>query len=103
RIPPLLVGVFRGAESGFHPNQVAGTLLYALPRMLALAAAGLRVRPLPRWVWPLLPAAALVLAVMVLTQSRAALLGLAASLVVMGFAPWRWGRIALVGLAVAGA
>ncbi len=100
QIPPLLVGIFRGAESGFHPNQVAGTLLYALPLMLTLVVAGLRVRRLPRWIWLLLPAAALVLAVMVLTQSRAALLGLAASLAVMALVPWRWGRILLTALAV---
>lgn len=36
RIPSPLIGVFNGADSGFHPNQVAGTLLYVLPLMIAL-------------------------------------------------------------------
>ncbi|MCC6167816.1 MAG: hypothetical protein IT329_11355, partial [Caldilineaceae bacterium] len=99
RFPPLLVGVFRGAESGFHPNQVAGTLLYALPLMAALSVAGLR-RPRPRRLWLLLPATALVGGVLVLTQSRAALLGLAVSLLVMALLPWRWGRVTLLALGV---
>lgn len=99
RFPPLLVGVFRGAESGFHPNQVAGTLLYALPLMAALSVAGLR-RSGPRGRWLLLPATALVGGVLLLTQSRAALLGLAVSLLVMALLPWRWGRVALVGIGV---
>ncbi len=45
RIPAPLLGVFVGAESGFHPNQVAGTLLYVLPLLLALTAAS----PLRLW------------------------------------------------------
>lgn len=104
RIPPLLVGVFQGAESGFHPNQVAGTLLYALPLMAALVTTA-RPRedsrfgaPLPLWL--LLPATLLVGGVLLLTQSRAALLGLAVSLLVMALVPWRWGRVALVGIGV---
>ncbi len=96
RIPSPLVGVFQGAESGFHPNQVAGTLLYALPLMLALSGAGLRVRPRPRWFWLLLLATAVVFTVLVLTQSRAALLGLAVSVLFMMLVPWRWGRWLLV-------
>ncbi len=38
-IPSPLLGVFQGAESGFHPNQVAGTLLYAFPLLFAITAA----------------------------------------------------------------
>lgn len=95
-IPSPLVGIFQGAESGFHPNQVAGTLLYALPLMLALSAAGLWARPVPRRLRLLLPATFLVAAILVLTQSRAALLGLAASLLLMALIPWRWGRYALL-------
>ena len=37
-IPAPLKTVFVGAEGGFHPNQVAGTLLYAFPLMLAIVA-----------------------------------------------------------------
>lgn len=104
RFPPLLVGVFQGAEGGFHPNQVAGTLLYALPLMVALSVTGLRrLLPrgsMPRGLWLLLPATALVGGVLVLTQSRAALLGLAVSLLWMALVPWRWGRLALLGIGV---
>lgn len=101
RFPPLLVGMFRGAESGFHPNQVAGTLLSALPLMLALTVAGLRLPGRKGWTFRLPAAATLwVGSVLVLTQSRAALLGLAASLLVMALAPRRWGRMILVGLGI---
>jgi len=97
-IPAPLLNVFQGAESGFHPNQVAGTLLYALPLMLALSVNGLQRRPISPTLWLLLPASTLVFAVIVLTQSRSALLGLAVGLVYMALMPWRWGRVILVGL-----
>ncbi len=43
-IPKPLLGVFAGAEAGFSSNQLAGTLLYVLPLLVALTLAGLWAR-----------------------------------------------------------
>ena len=99
-IPSPLLGVFQGAESGFHPNQVAGTLLYAFPLLFAITAADaihrrrtLASRLVTWLVWVSTPVVGLAL---LLTQSRSALLGLIAGLAVMALLPWRRGRWALV-------
>ena len=97
RIPSPLVGVFAGAESGFHPNQVAGTLLHVLPLPLALGIAALYERR--RWLGlMLLGAAALMGLVLLLTQSRGGLMGLAAGMLAMGIAllPRLWMIVAIV-------
>lgn len=93
KIPSPLIGLFSGADSGFHPNQVAGTLLYVLPLMIALTVGGLQWS-FPRKVswWMLAGATALVLLVFFTTQSRGGFLGLAVGLVVMGLLPLKWGR-----------
>ena len=94
-IPSVLTGVFRGAESGFSPNQVAGSLLFFLPLALGLllyARASRFARP--RWL--LLACSAVMGFVLLLTQSRAALLGLACGLGVMFALPTRAGRRALL-------
>ena len=98
-IPAPLLGVFQGAESGFHPNQVAGTLLHAFPLLLAITAADaihrrrtLASRPVTWLVWVSTPAIGLAL---LLTQSRSALLGLVVGLAVMALIGKRWGRWAL--------
>ena len=104
-IPSPLLGVFQGAESGFHPNQVAGTLLYAFPLLLAITTADAIHRRrtlasrLVTWVvWVSTPVVGLAL---LLAQSRSALLGLIVGLAVMALLPWRRGRWALVvGVAV---
>lgn len=96
RIPPILRGVFAGAESGFSGNQVAGTLLYVLPLLYALvlyAPAGQRLRR-PAW-WIVACLAFYMSLVMVLTQSRGGLLGLGLGLLVVVLLPARWGRWAL--------
>lgn len=38
RLPGFILG-FQGAESGFHPNEVAGALIWVLPLMLTLSGA----------------------------------------------------------------
>jgi len=38
RLPKLIAGL-QGAESGFHPNEVAGALIWVLPVMLAVSVA----------------------------------------------------------------
>ena len=100
RIPAVLRGVFTGAESGFSGNQVAGALLYVLPLLYALALfapAGQRLRR-PAW-WLVALLALYMTGVLVLTQSRAGLLGFGVGMVVVLLLPVRWGRW---GLAVAG-
>jgi O-antigen ligase len=105
RIPSPLVGVFQGAESGFHPNQVAGTLLYALPLMIALSVywtRSLRRGPVSvrqRWLAAALGGCTLIVGgVLLLTQSRSGLMGLGVALTMLALWPRRWGRwLLLVG------
>lgn len=96
RIPSPLVGAFQGAESGFHPNQVAGTLLYVAPLLFAITVWSLVRR---RFTLPTLVIAAVTMSiglVLLLTQSRGGLMGLAAGILVMGLIWQRLGRWALL-------
>jgi len=93
RIPSPLIGVFNGADSGFHPNQVAGTLLYVLPLMIALTVGTLRQKQRRKLsIWILLAATTVVILVFFTTQSRGGFLGLMVGLVVMVLLPLRRGR-----------
>ncbi len=103
--PRPLMGVFAGAEEGFSTNQVAGVLLYVLPLMLALCAAGLRYNAQRRgqlgWLWWLLLACSGWMGgALLLTQSRGGLLGMLVALVVLVLLTRRWGWYALAVLAV---
>jgi putative inorganic carbon (HCO3(-)) transporter len=102
---PIQIRGWPGAEAGFHPNEVAGALLWFLPLAISECAASLRLAfaPAPAGSWQSqrarvfrLVAACLALALMAgvlaLTQSRGAALGLAAGLVVMLAGLGRWGR-----------
>ena len=81
RLPPVLRGL-PGAEEGFQPNQVAGTLLWILPLMLmGLVQARRNRRPIATGIGAF--ALLFVLGVFVLTQSRSGYIGLAAGLAVM--------------------
>lgn len=91
-VPALLGFLSREGESGFHPNIVAGALLYALPLMIALAVAGLRRQPRNRWLWLLAGTALYTTGVFFLLQSRGGYIGLAVALTVMVALPHRWGR-----------
>lgn len=83
-IPKPLVGVFTGAEAGFSSNQLAGTLLYVLPLLVALAWAGLDARAWRGWHWWVVAGCAGWMgAVLLLSQSRGGLMGLALGLVAM--------------------
>ncbi len=97
-IPDALVGAL-GAESGFSTNQLAGVLIYVLPLLVALTLVGLRRGGLrdARW-WAIALCAVWMLGVMVLTQSRAGLVGLAAGLVAVALLRWRGGWWVLAGL-----
>lgn len=102
RLPKPLAGVFAGMDGGANPNQVAGTLLYVLPLFIALAGYGLLQRRRQWQSW--LPAglvAGITGGVLLLTQSRGGLLGLAVGVMVMLLVNWRWGRwLLLVGTLV---
>ena len=91
-IPSPLVGAFQGAESGFHPNQVAGTLLYAAPLFIALGFTALFQRS--HWLLRigLILLAGLLGGVLLLTQSRGGLLGLGLGAIAMFLLGRRWGR-----------
>ena len=95
-----------GAEEGFHPNQVAGTLLYVFPLLLTISASYLtrnyRIDMAWPWLpWIIVPAALFTGVVIVLAQSRSALLGLTLGVVFIALVQYRWGRIALIVGAVA--
>jgi putative inorganic carbon (HCO3(-)) transporter len=126
RLPGLIKGL-QGAESGFHPNEVAGALIWVLPLMIAISVA-LFFLPLPpkngktgarrkNWWervrgWQLvgviilcLAATFFVAAVFLLCQSRGGYIGLALTLPVLILIAlprrWRWyGLIAFVVLAI---
>jgi putative inorganic carbon (HCO3(-)) transporter len=122
RIPTVITGL-QGAETGFHPNEVAGALTWVLPPFLTLAIYDFlqqrsqtsRVGE-PRSAGPMRFAARLssgqlwsvrvllwlgtfiAAGVLVLTQSRSGYIGMAAALYVMLLIslPRRWRQIALV-------
>ncbi|MBI3978898.1 MAG: O-antigen ligase family protein [Chloroflexi bacterium] len=79
---PLLIRGLPGAEGGFNPNEVGGALIWTIPPGFALALGGWRTRRLG---WLAGGGAALfMLAVVLLAQSRGALVGLAAGMLGVG-------------------
>lgn len=90
-----------GAEDGFHPNQVAGTLLWVLPVAMAGTAVLLqnwRTTVYGRFLLFFgLVATPLMLFVLLLTQSRSAWLGFVAGCLLMGsMSLRRYGRLQLI-------
>jgi O-antigen ligase len=92
RLPFLIQGL-PGAADGFHPNEVAGALLWVLPLLLVMMLAALahlkefsgrigRGRALATFL-ALLISAGFTGGVFLLTQSRSGLIGLAGGLVLM--------------------
>ena len=70
-----------GAESGIHPNQVAGVIMLYLPLLFSLGIGWLWQRPDRRWLWLCLTAVILITAIALLfTQSRSGWLGFSAGL-----------------------
>jgi putative inorganic carbon (hco3(-)) transporter len=97
RLPSLLRGL-PGADTGFHPAEVGGTLTW-LVFLPAAVAIGLWTQRRARRIWPGLIGlggltGALLLA-LVLTQSRSAWLGVAAGAGVLLWLLGQWGRTAL--------
>ncbi len=110
RIPALIPGM-KGAESGFHPNEIAGALIWTLPLFGTLSLAVFK--PLPgqktshSWLLRLglWLAALFVAAVFILSQSRSGYLGLAFTGLIIVFmllpSRWRWGLlVVLLGAAI---
>jgi putative inorganic carbon (HCO3(-)) transporter len=124
QVPKLLQDV-RGAESGFNPNQVGGVLIFFVPLQLVLLGYWLKRRisqpPYPqganffhrrvsggklsRVFGVLFIAVSLLITfgVLLFSQSRGALGGLVAGLVVIAAIRTRWGKVlAIIGLIVLG-
>ena len=105
RLPSVLKGL-PGAESGFQPNEVAGSLVWVLPLLFVLTGQQFKHRLAGGRAWLALlislGATLFVLGVFVLTQSRSGYIGLAAgmSLLILIGAPPRWRRFILIGLVV---
>lgn len=93
RLLPSLVGDVSEADNGFNPNEIAGSLLWVLPLLLAMAGwlwasrtrtgsqEGPRAQLWQRVGFSL--AAALCMVVFLLTQSRSAFIGLSFGLVLL--------------------
>lgn len=96
QMPTPLVGVFAGAEAGFSANQVAGSLLYIWPWLLAVCAYywARRRWHLAAWSGFLILLLALIL---VASQSRGGLLGGTVGLLFLLLFPHRRGRWLLGG------
>ncbi len=83
RLPHLISGL-PGAAEGFHPNEVAGALLWIIPLALVLAFVLLRKRSPQKWLGIILGLAALwMLGVLLLSQSRSGWFGLTAACLIM--------------------
>jgi putative inorganic carbon (HCO3(-)) transporter len=101
---PAVIRDVPGAESGFHPNAIGGTLIWFVPLQVAMLAYLLKTRPEKRgWILMLSVLTAITLGVLLLTQSRGAWLGLALGLPGVFIVyraknriPWLLGYIALI-------
>jgi O-antigen ligase len=94
---PLWIRGLPGAARGFHPNEIAGVLLWFVPLQLALSvwclqhrAASLSARA------ALLISTLCTTSALILTQSRGALLGLTIGLAMMIAQGRTWARAALL-------
>jgi len=84
---PSVMEKLPGAESGIHPNQLAGTLLWIFPLQAALVWYIIRQKPaeIPRWMrWTLWGVFGLTLGVFILTQSRGGWVGGIVALAILG-------------------
>lgn len=100
---PQLISGFQGAEGGFNPNEIAGTLLWFLPLGLTIYVGGIFQSKLKRLVKLFIFLGMLIvltteLVLVVLTESRGALFGLGITLVGMMVLWSKAGRVlALLG------
>jgi len=90
-----------GAAEGFHPNEVAGVLLWFVPVQMALLVSCWQGRRLKRWrAVALVFSTVLTSLTLILTQSRGGWLGLVVGLALMGAWANRRVRIGVLLLAV---
>jgi len=82
RLPQVISGL-PGAAQGFHPNEVAGALLWVIPPALAIGVGLWRDSALRRWGVLAGIAGVWMAGVLLITQSRSGWFGLAAALLVM--------------------
>ena len=100
RLPRVLQGA-PGAESGFHPNEVAGALVWFLPLYFALGV-GWQKAGKRGWALALWAAGLVTTGVLLLTQSRSGLLGCGLAMVLLLALAGRAGRIVTALIIVAG-
>ncbi|MCJ7700217.1 MAG: O-antigen ligase family protein, partial [Anaerolineales bacterium] len=107
---PVLISGLQGAESGFHPNEVAGALTWVLPVLLTLSAhfaLSLKISSSHNsereeyWVSAVTWLSTLfVTAVFILTQSRGSYLALIFTSLALLFIilppPWRWSLLGVM-------
>ncbi len=98
-LPHLILGI-PGASEGFHPNEVAGTLLWIIPLALTMSFA-LFKKPSSQKRWGLLTglAALWMLSVLLLSQSRSGWFGMAvacSAMIAFVNRPARWIMAVLV-------
>jgi O-antigen ligase len=102
---PMLVRGLPGADAGFHPAEVGGTLTWIVFLPMAAFIGLWAQRRSPRVAALLLGLGGLsgvLLTALLLTQSRSAWLGFAAGAALMLWLLGRWGRVILIGAAAAG-
>ncbi|MFQ5921937.1 MAG: O-antigen ligase family protein [Anaerolineales bacterium] len=101
---PRLIRGLPGAEHGIHPNELAGTLVLFSPLTVLVSAAGFRRKGIAGLLagagWTL--AAAIMLTVLLLTQSRTGILGLVggSTLALLAFGGWKSRLLILGGIGV---
>ena len=102
---PALVRGLPGADAGFHPAEVGGTLTWIIFLPVAVFIGLWSQRRSPRVAVLLIGLGGLssmLLVVLVLTQSRSAWLGFAGGAALVLWLLGRWGRVILIGAAAAG-
>ncbi len=102
---PMLLRGLPGADAGFHPAEVGGALTWIVFLPMAAFIGLWARRRSPRIVALLLSLgglSAVLLAALLLTQSRSAWLGFAAGAALMLWLLGRWGRIILIGALAVG-
>ena len=102
---PILVRGLPGADSGFHPAEVGGTLTWIVFLPMAAFIGLWPQRRTPYAAAALIGLGGLsvaLLAVLMLTQSRSAWLGFTVGAGLMLWLLGRWGRVILIGVVAAG-
>jgi putative inorganic carbon (HCO3(-)) transporter len=101
-LPPLIKGV-PGAEEGFPPNAIGGTLILFLPLQIVVLLSSFRdQRKKPKLVLATLASIFITAGVLLLTQSRGAWIGLAVALLLLFAWMGRWGKWLALAVVVAG-